>query len=264
MSNAFTLFLTAFFSFSAFILSIIGCAGSTKNYYPINHIYTSQIDLTDISIRSVISTATIASTSDISLPGYINLGLWSYCIETTNKTVTSCTSPKGIQKFNLKELLYDNIENNSILEAIDSASMLLPEDIQNKEPYFNGLIKCMFITLLIGIVLSFLNTLVCIIRWIIHFGFIQAVGIFISFFSFASLLVSASSCVAALITIYRILDNNDSYGIKLNYGHVYLGIIWGGVLAALFNFITWCSVRSSRRPQIVYMPEPIEKKPLIY
>lgn len=261
MSNAFTLLLTAFFSFSAFILSIIGCAGSTKNYYPINQIYTSQIDLTDVSIDTVISSS---AASEISFPGYINLGLWSYCIEATNKTVTSCTSPKGIQKFNLKELLYDNIENNPILNAIDTASILLPEDIQNKMPYFNSLIKCMFITLLIGIVLSFLNTIVCIVRWIIHFRFIQVIGIFISFLSFASLLVSASSCVAALVIIYRILDDNDSYGIKLNYGRIYLGIVWGGVLAALFNFITWCLVRSSRRPQVIYTSEPIEKKPLIY
>ena len=122
----------------------------------------------------------------------------------------------------------------------------------------------MFITLLIGIVLSFLNTIVCIVRWIIHFRFIQVIGIFISFLSFASLLVSASSCVAALVIIYRILDDNDSYGIKLNYGRIYLGIVWGGVLAALFNFITWCLVRSSRRPQVIYTSEPFEKKPLIY
>lgn len=264
MVNAFALFLTAFFSLSALILSIVGCAGSTKNYYPINHIYTSQIDLIDISIDSIISASTVAYASDISFPGYINIGLWSYCIETTNKTITSCTSPKGIQNFNLRELLYDNIENNSILETIDAASILLPEDIQNKMTYFNNLIKCMFITLLIGIVLSFLNTLVCIIRWIIHFRFIQIIGIFISFLSFASLLISASSCVAALVIINRILKNNDSYGIKLNYGRVYLGIVWGGVVAALFNLITWCSVRSSRRPQIIYTSEPIEKKPLIY
>lgn len=261
MSNAFTLLLTAFFSFAAFILSIIDCAGSTKNYYPINQIYTSQIDLTDISLNVVLSSTTVA---DISFPGYINLGLWSYCTETTNKTITSCTSPKGIQNFNLKNLLYDNIDNNSLLNAIDSASILLPEDIQNKMPYFNGLIKCMFITLLIGIVLSFINTVVCIIRWILHFRFIQVIGAFISFFAFVSLLVSAGACVGVLTVIRKILDDNDSYGIKLNYGRVYLGIIWGGVVAALFNFITWCSVRSSRRPQVVYMSEPIEKKPLIY
>lgn len=261
MSNVITLFFTAFFSFSAFILAIIGCAGSTKNYYPINHIYTSQIDLTQVSISSIISSSTVA---EVSFPGYINLGLWSYCLENDNHSVTSCTSPKGIQNFNLKELLYDNIEDNSVLQTLDSASsILLPEKFQDKLKYFNALIKCMFITLLIGIVLSFLNTIVCIIRWIIHLKFVQVIGGILSFFSFVSLLVSAASTVSILVIINRILNDNDTYGIKLNFGQVYLGLIWGAVVAALLNFITWCSVRSVRRPQVVYMSEPIEKKPLI-
>lgn len=261
MSNALALFFTALFSASAVILSVIACAGSTKNYYPLNHIYTSQVDLTGVAINRVISSDTVLQ---ISFPGYINIGLWSYCIETTNKTVASCTSPKGIQTFNLKELLYDNINDNSVLSTLDSASILLPQNIQDRMSYFNALIKCMFITMLIGIILSFLNTIVCIIRWIIHARFVQVVGCLLSFLAFLALLISAGCCVSALVIISRILDNNDTYGIKLNFGHVYLGLVWGGVVAGLLNFITWCSVRSVRRPQVVYMTESIEKRPLMY
>ena len=250
MSNALALFFTALFSFAALILSCIACAGSTKNYYPLNHIYTSQVDLTKVSISDVISSSTVA---EISFPGYINIGLWSYCIETANKSVTSCTSPKGIQNFNLKELLADNINDNSMLSTLDSASVLLPQSIQDKMPYFNDLIKCMFITILIGIVLSFLNTVVCIIRWIIHAKFVQVIGGMLSFFAFLALLISAGCCVSALVIISRILDKNDTYGIKLNFGQTYLGLVWGGVVAAFLNFITWCCVRSVRRPQVAYM-----------
>ncbi|CAL9733715.1 protein Pun1p [Monosporozyma servazzii] len=262
MSNAVALLFTAFFSASALILSVIACAGSTKNYYPLNHIYTSQVDLTGVSISKVISSSTVL---EINFPGYINIGLWSYCIETANKSVTSCTSPKGIQTFNLKELLYDNINDNSVLSTLDSASILLPQKIQDKMTYFNALIKCMFITILIGIVLSFLSTVVCIIRWCIHVKFVQVIGCLLSFLAFLSLLISAGCCVSALVIISRILDDNiDTYGIKFNFGHVYLGLVWGGVVAALLTFVTWCSVKSVRRPQVMYMSESIERKPLIH
>lgn len=261
MSNAFRLFFTAFFSLAALVLAIVACAGSTKNYTPLNRIYTSQVDLTQATISTQVSSSTLAQ---ISFPGYINIGLWSYCIETSNGTVSSCTSPKGIQKFNLRELLYDNIAENSVLSTIDSASILLPQDLQDKMKYINAVIKCMFITMIIGIVLSFVSLVVCLIRWVIHLRFLQWIGAFIGFFAFVSLLISIGSCTAVLVVIRRILkDNVDEYGIKLGFGRIYMGLCWGSVVAALFGFMFWCSVRSVRRPQVIYMNDPIEKRPLI-
>ncbi|CCD27157.1 Pun1p NDAI_0J02650 [Naumovozyma dairenensis CBS 421] len=265
MANGIKLFLTAFLSFSALILAIIACAGSTKNYYPINSIYVAQLDLTNLNIESVLPTLSSTSTSTV-FPSYITIGLWSYCTLTSNKTFISCTSPSGIQNFNLRNLLYDNIQDNQVLTIIDSiSSIILPSNLQDKIKYYNSLVKCMFITLLIGIITSFLALFFALVRWFIHLTVLNLLAICFSILSFLSLLISAGTSMGTYLYIRRLLNDDDSLGVKLYLGRVYLGIIWGAVVASLLDLIVWSFVRSRRRQNInnIYVNN-VETKPLIY
>lgn len=274
MSNAFRLFLVAFFSLSALVLSCIACAGSTKNYYPLNHIYAGQIDLTNLNVGSIISTATDTSNlnldgltaASIGLPSFINTGLWSYCIGNANGTITNCTSPHGIQKFNLKEMLYDNIEDNEILDVVESAAeIVLPDNLKDKISYVDTVIKCWFITLIIAIALSFVSLVFCILRWVIHTVVLNWIGCFFSFFCMAAFVVSMGAYTAAYIILRTKLNETyDEYGIKLSLGTIFLALGWSAFAASLLNFMCWCSVRSVRSAQRVYVSDSIEKKPLMY
>ena len=196
MRNFFTLFFAAIFSLGALILAIIACAGSTKNYSPINKIYCAELDLSQMKVSKVFPSLTSVTLSSLGLPAYINIGLWSYCIEDSSRNIQSCSSPNGIQKFNLTSLVYDNIEKNEALELIDSvADIVLPEKLRSKMTYYNNLVKCMFITILIGIVLTFVNLAFNILRCVLHIRPLAWGGAFFSFFAFVALLVSIGSCL---------------------------------------------------------------------
>lgn len=260
MSNIFTIFCTMFFSFAALILACVACAGSTKNYNPLNLIYVAQINLSGMDLTKVIPN--ISSSLELSsvLPSYFNIGLWSYCIEDSAKKVTSCTSPHGIEKFNLKNLLYDNIQDNEVLSLIDSvASLVLPDKLEQDMTYYNDMAKCMFITMIIGICLSFVSLILSFCRSMFHFRIVTFFGGFIAFFSFVALLVSVGTSMATYIYIRHILkDNYSDYGISLTLGRTYLGILWGGVVAAFFNFFCWCFIRST--PRVMYVQQPMMEK----
>lgn len=262
MANCFSLFATALLSFAALILAIVACAGSTKNYDPINKIYAAQIDISNIKLSTVLPAVSSSTSLDqLGLPSYFNIGLWSYCLADSSKTVTSCTSPSGIQKFNLKELLYDNVENNKVNELIDSiADIALPDQLQDKMSYYNNLVKCMFITLIIGIVLTFVNLVINILRWFFHFAIVTWLGRLFSLLGFLSLAISAGTSTGTYVYIRNILkDNSSEYGISLSLGRVFYGILWGSVLGCLLNLLMWASVRNRRYARVV----PIEEKPLV-
>lgn len=264
MSNAVPLLLSIVFSFAALVLACIACAGSTRNYSPINKIYVAQINLTGLSLSTVLPSISSSTTLSSVLPSYFNIGLWSYCLEDSSKTVTSCTSPSGIETFNLKNLLYDNIVDNSVLELIDSiASIILPDSLENNLGGYNALVKCAFITLIIGIVLSFICFLLSFCRSILHIRLFKWFAVLLSFISFVVLLVSAGTSMAPYLYIRNILkDNYSDYGISLSLGRVYLGLLWGSVVAAFFNFISWCFVRPT--PRVVYVqPQMIEKREML-
>lgn len=262
MANCFSLFATALLSFAALILAIVACAGSTKNYDPINKIYAAQIDISNIKLSTVLPAVSSSTSLDqLGLPSYFNIGLWSYCLADSSKTVTSCTSPSGIQKFNLKELLYDNVENNKVNELIDSiADIALPDQLQDKMSYYNNLVKCMFITLIIGIVLTFVNLVINIFRWFFHFAIVTWLGRLFSLLGFLSLAISAGTSTGTYVYIRNILkDNSSEYGISLSLGRVFYGILWGSVLGCLLNLLMWALVRNRRYARVV----PIEEKPLV-
>jgi len=249
-----------FFSFAALILACVACAGSTKNYTPINLIYVAQINLSKMDLTKVIPD--ISSSLELSsvLPSYFNIGLWSYCIENSAKKVTSCTSPDGIEKFNLKSLLYDNIQDNNVLSLIDSvASLILPDKLEKDMTYYNDMAKCMFITIIIGICLSFVSLVFSFCRSVFHLRLITFFGGFIAFLAFLSLLISVGTSMATYIYIRHILsDNYGDYGISLTLGKSYLGVLWGAVVAAFFNFFCWCFVRAT--PRVMYVQPPMMEK----
>ncbi|KAG0672365.1 hypothetical protein C6P45_003049 [Maudiozyma exigua] len=172
------------------------------------------MDLTKV-IPNISSSLELSSV----LPSYFNIGLWSYCIEDSAKKVTSCTSPHGIEKFNLKNLLYDNIQDNEVLSLIDSvASLILPDKLEQDMTYYNDMAK----------LLSFCR-------------------------------ISVGTSMATYIYISHILkDNYSDYGISLTLGRTYLGILWGGVVAAFFNFFCWCFIRST--PRVMYVQQPMMEK----
>lgn len=220
--------------------------------------------MSSILPSSVASSAISSVTSAV--PSYINLGLWSYCTLDSSKKVVSCTSPKGIQKFNLNSLIYDNIEDNQVLSLLDSiSSLVLPSNLQDKMTYYNDLVKCMFITILIGIVVTFLNLVVNLIRWVLHLRLLNWIGIFFSLIGFLSLLISVGTGMGTYIYISHLLkDDYDQYGISLSLGRNYLGILWGSVAAALLNLLLWQTVRYDYgRTKYVYATNPIDEKPLL-
>lgn len=263
MGNGCALFSTAFLSFAALVLAIVACAGSTKNYNPINKIFEAQLDLSNMQVSTVLSSASSSGTSldALGLPSYINLGLWSYCIADSSGEVSSCTSPSGIQDFNLKNMLYDNIENNQVAELVSSvAELAIPDSLQSNLTHYNNLIKCTFITLIIGIVVSFLNFAVNVLRWVVHLSLITWLGRFFSLIAFLSLGVSAGTSTGTYVYIRRLLSSSyDEYGIRLNLGRNFYAILWASVAAALLNLIVWSTVRSRRYARVV----PVEEKPLM-
>lgn len=265
MGNTFRLFFAAVMSFAAMILAIVACAGSTKNYNPINKIFCAQVDLTKLSTSTVFPKlgSSSASLTSMGLPAYINLGLWSYCVANSNGKVDSCTSPHGIQEFNLRSILLDNIDNNQVTNLIDTvAEIVLPKSLDTKIGYYNDLVKCMFITLLIGIAVTFVNLCVNIIRWILHFRIITWFGGLLSFIGFVSLLLSAATNLGTYVYIRHVLNSNYSeYGIRMNLGRNYIALTWAAVGGCLINLLLWMTVRTKN---IIYAPNSfVEKRPLI-
>lgn len=266
MSNGFNLFLSAFCTFSVVVLAAIACVGSTANYNPINKIFVAQLDLRNIQIPNVFpsSGAPSSSISQLGLPNYFNIGLWSYCSQASNGTVMSCTKPSGIQNFDLRTMLFDNINNNQVAQLVDNlADIILPEDLQNRMAMYNNVVKTTFITILIGICVSFLALIVNLIRWIIHARFVNWIGRFSSFIGFLSLLISGATSLGCYLYVRRLLNQNyGDTGIRLSVGSVFQGIMWGSIFSALLGFILWCSVRSQR--SVAYVSRvPMEEKPLI-
>ncbi|SCU98415.1 LADA_0H12882g1_1 [Lachancea dasiensis] len=263
MANCVSLFLAAFLSASAVILACVACAGSTKNYDPINKIFEAQLDLSNLSVPEVLSSvsSSVTSLDDLGLPSYINMGLWSYCLADSSGEISNCTSPSGIQQFNLQDLIYDNIQNNQVAQLLDSvAQVALPDKLQDNIKYYNNLVKCTFITLLIGIVVSGLNFGTNILRWILHFTFVTWVCRFLSLVGFLSLTVAAGTSTGTYVYIKKALDDNyDSYGIRMNLGRNFYALLWASVAAALLNLLCLSFVRRRRN---VYVT-PVEEKPLI-
>ncbi|GCE98696.1 hypothetical protein ZYGM_002946 [Zygosaccharomyces mellis] len=262
--NASALFFTALLSFSALILAIVACAGSTSNYNPINKIFVAQLNLKNLNIEKVFGQVSGGKDSKLELPAFINIGLWSYCVADGGGSVKSCTSPSGIQKFNLEQMLTKNVDDNKALNMIDSmAKLVLPENLQDKMGYYNNLVKCTFITLLIGICLLFLDLVVNIVRWIIHARLLNWIGRFLASIAFTSLIISAGTSTGTYVYIRHLLgESYDDYGIKLSLGRVFLALIWAAVGSALFNSILWGIVRA-RRGYYSGSPMPSEEKPLI-
>ncbi|CAR26583.1 ZYRO0B13200p [Zygosaccharomyces rouxii] len=258
--NASVLFFTALLSFSALILAIVACAGSTSNYNPLNKIFVAQLNLKNLNADKVFS----KTSSELDIPAFINVGLWSYCVASDNGSVKYCTSPNGIQKFDLKKMLTDSIGNNKVADMADSlAKVMLPDNLQDKMGYYNNLVKCMFITLLIGICALFLDLVVNIVRWIVHARLLNWFGRFLASIAFTSLIISAGTSTGTYVYIRHLLkENYDEYGIKLSLGRVFLALIWATVGAALFNSILWGLVRARRR-SYPGSPMPSEEKPLI-
>lgn len=260
MYNAPILFFSALVSFSALILAIVACAGSTSNYNPINKIFVAQLDLTDIDVSTVFS-----NSSSVDVPAYINVGMWSYCTADNSGSVTNCTSPNGIQQFNLKEMLLDSVDDNEVSEMADSlASVALPSSLQKDMGYYNNLVKCMFITLIIAICAIFLDLVVNIVRWIIHLRFLNWVGRFLASIAFASFVISAGTSTGTYVYIRHLLNKNyDDYGINLSLGRVFLALIWAAVGGALLNSFLWGFVRVNRRYYPGGPPTALEEKPLM-
>lgn len=264
MGNGIKLFLSAFFSFSALILAIVACAGSTRNYVPINRIFAAQVDISALNryVTFPQSDEAWQSSSD-GLPSYINIGLWSYCVTDSDKNVERCTSPRAIQQFNLRSFLYDNIEDDELGEAGSSSDISISQFLENNRHFYDALLKCMFITLLIGICLTFLHFIVNILRWLIHARLLNFIGGILAFFAFISLLVSAATGTASLVYLKReYFDKDDTWGVGLSLGRNFWAILWASVVSSLLCFILWCMVRSKRR--VTYVSQaPIEEKPLI-
>ncbi|SCU77578.1 LAMI_0A01618g1_1 [Lachancea mirantina] len=261
MGNCFRLFLTAFLSFAACILAIVACAGSTKNYDPINKIYEAQLDLSGIQVSTVLPGAGSVSLSSLGLPSFVNLGVYSYCVGTSSTDVTSCTSPSGIQEFNLKKIIYDNIDDNQVAGLVNSiANIVLPEQMQKNMKYYNDLVKCMFITLHIGIVTAFINLVLNLVRWILHTFVLTWFARFFSLVSFLSLLISAGTSTGTYVYIKHILSQNYAdYGISLSLGRNFYALLWASVVAALLNLIAWMTVTSRRYAYVT----PVDEKPLV-
>ncbi|SCU90114.1 LAME_0E07118g1_1 [Lachancea meyersii CBS 8951] len=263
MVNCMTLFSAAFLSFAAVILACVACAGSTKNYNPINQIFQAQLDFTNLKVSEVLSdlSSSLSSLDDLGLPSYINVGLWSYCVGNSSKTITSCTSPSGIQQFNLQEVIYDNIDNNQAAQLITSvAQVALPDKLQNNLTYYNNLVKCSFITLIIGIVASGVNFIANVLRWVLHFAFVTWVCRFLSLIAFLSLIISAGTSTGTYVYIKKALASTyDTYGIKMSLGLNFYALVWASVAAALLNLLFLSVVRSKRYAYV----RPIEEKPLV-
>ncbi|SCU97442.1 LAFA_0G11452g1_1 [Lachancea sp. 'fantastica'] len=263
MVNCISLFCAAFLSFAALILACVACAGSTKNYYPINNIFEAQLDLSNLDVTQVLPQlpSSFSSFDALGLPSYINVGLWSYCVADTAKKITSCTSPSGIQQFNLQQVIRDNISSNQVSQLISSLSqILLPEKLQQNMTYYNNLVKCSFITLLIGIAASGLNFVANLLRWILHFAFVTWVCRFLSVIAFLSLIISAGTSTGTYVYIRKALQSNyDTYGVKMSLGLNFYALIWASVAAALLNLIFLSAVKSRRYTYV----RPIEEKPLV-
>ncbi|CEP61597.1 Pun1p LALA0_S03e06502g [Lachancea lanzarotensis] len=263
MVNCISLFCAAFLSFAALILACVACAGSTKNYYPINNIFEAQLDLSKLDVTKVLPELpqSLSSFDTLGLPSYVNVGLWSYCVADSAKKVTSCTSPSGIQQFDLQQVIKDNIDNNQVAQLISSlAQIALPEKLQDNMTYYNNLVKCSFITLLIGIIASGLNIIANLLRWVLHFAFVTWVSRFLSVIAFLGLIVSAGTSTGTYVYIKNALQSNyDTYGVKMSLGLNFYAVLWASVAAALLNLIFLSAVKSRRYS---YM-RPIEEKPLV-
>lgn len=266
MINASVLSLTALLSFSALILAIVACAGSTSNYNPINKIFVAQLNLKNLDTNKILSKASGSSSdfSSSSLPSYINIGLWSYCVANDKGSVTHCTSPSGIQQFDLKKMLTDSTKNNEVSHMADSlANAMMPRSLQDKMGYYNGLVKCMFITLLIGICALFLDLVVNVVRWIVHVRLLNWFGRILASLAFTSLVISAGTSTGTYVYIRHLLNESyDDYGIKLSLGRIFLALLWAAVGGALLNNILWGVVRVRRR-YYPGSPMPSEEKPLM-
>ncbi|CDO92132.1 unnamed protein product [Kluyveromyces dobzhanskii CBS 2104] len=262
-------FLTVLGSFiitiASLVLAIFACFGSISKGAPLDKIYVAQLDITGVNISSVlgttISTSSVPSFDSLGIPSYLNLGLWSYCIAGSNQTVTSCTKPSGIEQFNLKTMLEDNIDNNQVSELVSSViSIVVPEKLSDKMSYYNALIKCMCITLVVGIALLALTVIVNVLRWVLHFTFVNVIGRILSILSFISIGISAGTGTATYVVIRNILsDNYSEYGIKLSLGRKFYALIWASVAGCLINFILWILTRQRRKAQVIMQPVPTEK-----
>ncbi|SCV04654.1 LANO_0G11518g1_1 [Lachancea nothofagi CBS 11611] len=263
MANCIVLFCSAFLSFAAVILACVACAGSTKNYNPINKIFEAQLDLSGLNVSQVLSGlgSSIPSLEELGLPSYVNLGLWSYCLANSSGIVSNCTSPSGIQQFNLTNIIYDNINDNQVANLITSvAQITLPDKLEDNMTYYNNLVKCCFITLIIGIIASGLNLVVNILRWILHFVIITWICRFFALIAFLSLLISAGTSTGTYVYIrHALADNYDTYGMKMNLGVIFYALLWASVSAALLNLICL----SAARPKRHIYDRPIEEKPLL-
>lgn len=255
MANGFRLLLAGIFSFATFILAIVACSGSTSNYNPINKIYVAQINFSNLKSETVFANLT-EKLSTSALPKYINIGLWSYC--TTNsdsKSVDRCVSAHGIQQFDLKSLIYKNVNDNSATKLLSSLDdVILPEKLQDKKGYYNGLSECMFFTLIIGICLMLINFIFIVLRMLIDNRMFTLLGTFFAITAFSSLIVCGGTSVGTYVYIKKILsDHYKEYGIKLDLGRNFFCILWGSILGSLLNVLLWFSIKT--RPRGGYITE---------
>lgn len=240
MAGGCSLFFALLMGFSAMVLCAISCAGSTSAYYPIDRIFTSQINLKNLDTQMIFPNVTDSSAFD-NLPAYVNVGLWSFCRADANGHVTKCKTQSGVQHFNLQQVLFELLDSS---ELESYAQVLLPSKLQDKEGYYNRLVTCMFTCSLLGICLSFITLCVNFVRLCKSIRVLTWIGRFLSLCAFFSILISAGVVSGTYIYIRNILNKNYSdYGIHMALGSNFYGIIWGSCGAALFNMILWFSAK---------------------
>ena len=154
----------------------------------------------------------------------------------------------------------DNIDDNQVSALVSNVlNLALPQDLSDKMGLYNSLIKCMGITLVIGIILLALNLIVNVLRWILHFSFVNWAGRLLAILSFISMGISAGTSTATYVIIKNILsDSYSEYGIKLSLGRNFFALLWASVAGCLINFLLWVITRQRQRA-VIMQPIPTEK-----
>lgn len=253
--NVLTLFGSFFITLFSFILAILVCFGSTTNDSPLNRIYAAQLDISNINFSTLLNIdipkSGIPSLDNLDVPSYFNLGIWSYCMANSEKKIYQCTKPAGIRDFDLQRLLEDNFDNNEVTQLVGSIiQMAIPKDLKDDMDLYNSLMRCMAVTLVIGIALMGLAVIVNVIRWLVHRPFINLVGRVLALLSFLSMGISAGTSTGTYVLIKNILkDNYKEYGIKLTLGRNFYALLWASVVGCLANFVFWIFTRqNNNRP----------------
>lgn len=215
-------------SLLACLLSILACVGSTSLQLFIQDVNFIRLDLSNVDPGALFPSVVTLTREALGIKKVYTLGMWGYC--SGDDGLTYCSPPKAAFQVDLKAILTADLA--VALKPI-ADTITLPSEITSKQSMFNALSKAVFITCIIGLVLSLVTALFIFLSMCCGGMCLSGLSASVAFISLA---ISAGGATGLYLVVKKAFNDSD-LGVVATLGTPFYALIWCSVVCSLLCWI---------------------------